>query len=146
MKTFDFNLSDPVTFHKDGQTEESTCLTFYAPAVKNRKHVARLKQGFMRAGASLDGEVSEEDKKKAVEARGDDEIKPSEVLAILQMSDKTDYEGYIETFVNLITSGVCKIDDSVPMSKAVLDGISCADLDNAMGEYLVNFILGSLEK
>jgi hypothetical protein len=146
MKTFDFSLSESVKFHDQGKADaESTCLTFYAPSVKNRKHVAKLKQGFMRAGASLDGETSEEEKKKASEARGDDAIKPSEVLAILQMSE-TDYEGYIETFVNLITSGVCKIDDAIPMTKSILDGMSCEDLEKAMGEYLVNFILGSLEE
>jgi hypothetical protein len=55
MKTFEYTLSEPVKFHKGGQTEETTLLVFQAPSAKNRKKVAKLKQGMMRAIEGIQG-------------------------------------------------------------------------------------------
>ena len=139
MKTFEYTLSDPVKFHKGGSTEETTLLVFQAPSAKNRRKVSRLKQGFMQAVSSIKAEGTDAKKEGKAE-----DIKPQEILSVLQMSD-IDYESYVETFFSLVTDGICKVDGSeVSLTGQMLDEVSCDDLDKIMGEYLVNFIIGSL--
>ena len=139
MKTFEYTLSDPVKFHRQGQTEESTLLVFQAPSAKNRKKVAKLKQGMMRAIDGIQGESVQN-----VDGKPED-INPREVLALLQMSSVIEYDEYLETFVGLMTSGVCRVDGSeIMLNEKMLEDVTCEDLDNILGEYLVNFILGSL--
>jgi hypothetical protein len=61
------------------------------------------------------------------------------------MSSVIEYDEYLETFVGLMTNGVCRVDDSeIMLNDKMLEDLTCEDLDNILGEYLVNFILGSL--
>jgi hypothetical protein len=141
MKTFDFTLSDSIKYQTGGETTEGSMLELTAPSVNNRKRVAKLKQGFMRVVNDLqnDKTVKSEDKK------GEAEIKPEEILVLLQMGS-IEYDEYMDIFVNLLTAGVCKIDGKEPLNTLRADSISFDDMERLMGEYLVNFILGSLGK
>lgn len=138
MKTFDFNLSGPINYHAEGTSEEGHSLTLAAPSVKARKKSAKLKQGVMRAVSSLQGNADTQSDKK-----GKEDIKGEEILALIQMSD-IDYGEYIDTFIDLLCKGVCKIEDKVEITSNIAEDISFEDMEKLMGEYLVNFILGSL--
>lgn len=138
MKTFDFTLQTPIEYHDKGEKKESTLLTLSAPNVKARKNAARLKQGIMRAinGIEVKGEI---DQKKSKE-----DIKPNEVLALIQMSN-VEYDEYIDTFIKLLGCGICKIEDSIVMTNTIAESIEdFEDIERLMGEYLVNFLIGSL--
>lgn len=136
MKTFEFTLSEPLKYHGGGENTESCKLELTAPSVKNRKKAAKLKQGFMRCINDLASDsTANEDK--------DHKIKPEEILVLLQMGS-VEYDEYIEIFMGLITEGVCKIEGKVALTKDLAEEISFEAMERLMGEYLVNFILGSL--
>lgn len=139
MKTFDFTLSESIEYQSEGSTQTASMLELTAPSVNNRKRVAKLKQGFMRAINDLQGDKSVEGGEKDK----DHKIKPEEVLALLQMGS-VEYDEYIDIFVNLLVSGVCKIDGKEPLTAIRVDNISFTDIERLLGEYLVNFILTSL--
>ena len=138
MKTFEFTLSSPVKFHEKGETVESFLLELMAPSAKNRKKIAKLKQGFMRVVGEL-----QNDKPAQKEEKGDHKVKPEEILALLQMGS-IDYADYIDIFMDLLTSGICNADGSTSLTVSMAESISFEDIEKLMGEYLVNFILGSM--
>jgi hypothetical protein len=137
MKSFDFTLSGPVSFQGTGENKKTTLLTFYAPSVKHRKRAAKLKSGFMQAVSSIE-------ETEAKQSKSSEEIKPSEILALLQMYC-SNYDEYLELFLSLATDGVCKLDGSeVKLQTHNIEDTAFDDLERMMGEYLVNFIVGSL--
>lgn len=139
MKTIEFILSDPIEFQTGGEHAEGKTLELTAPAVNNRKRVAKLKQGLMRCINDL--QTNESVKKESKPDSSD--IKPEEILVLLQMGS-VEYDEYMDIFVNLLTSGVCKVEGKEPMTSTLVEKMSFADLEKLMGEYLVNFTIGSL--
>lgn len=139
MKTFDFTLSEPIDYQAKGENTKASLLELSAPAVNNRKRAAKMKQGFMRVVNELPDSAKQEGKK------GDEKVKPEEILALLQMGS-IEYDEYMDIFFNLLTSGICKVEGEVELTQHMADKISFEDLEKLMGEYLVNFILASLEK
>lgn len=137
MKTFDFTLSEPVDYQTGGENTKASMLELTAPSVNNRKRVAKLKQGFMRVINDLPETAKKEEKKD------NEKVKPEEILTLIQMGS-IEYDEYIDIFVNLLTSGVCKIEGEVAMTQLIAEKISFEDMERLMGEYLVNFILVSL--
>ena len=139
MKTFDFILSDPIKYQAKGENTEASLLELSAPAVNNRKKVAKLKQGFMRV---ING-LQNPDAKAAEGKKGNEKIKPEEIMALIQMGI-IEYDEYIDIFVSLLISGVCKVDGEVDITQHMVNKISFEDMEKLMGEYLINFIVGSL--
>ncbi len=139
MKTFEFSLSESISYHNKGESQEGHSLTLTAPTVKARKKAAKLKQGVMRAVSSLQGDanIKPEDKKSK------EDIKPEEILALIQMSS-IEYDEYMDIFIDLLCKGICKIEDEIEMTAQLADKMSFEDTEKLMGEYLINFILGSL--
>ena len=145
MKTFDFTLSDPIEYQAKGENTKASLLELSAPAANNRRKVAKLKQGFMRVVNEIPESAKQEAKEIVDKKEGEkkEETSPREILALLQMGS-IDYADYIDTFVGLLTSGICKVEGETPITGLMVDKISCEDLERLMGEYFVNFILGSV--
>ena len=147
MKTFDFTLSEPIKYQKDGANTEASMLELTSPAVNNRKKVARMKQGFMRVIGELPESAKLEAKESADKKEDDEKEKtnPREILSLLQMGS-IDYADYVDIFVSLLTSGICKVEGETPITAHMLDKVSFEDIEKLMGEYFVNFILTSMEE
>jgi hypothetical protein len=145
MKTFDLMLSEPIKYQSKGENTESSLLELSAPAANNRRKVAKLKQGFMRVVNEIPESAKQQAKEIVDKKEGDkkEETSPKEILALLQMGS-IDYADYIDIFVGLLTSGICKVEGETPITSLMVDKISCEDLERLMGEYFVNFILGSV--
>ena len=141
MNTFEFTLKDPIDYQHKGENDTGNYLTLTAPSAKNRKHVCKLDQGFMRSAMAITDDAAEKPK----EEDADRTLKPEEVLALLQMSSVIEFDEYVDRFVKLLCDGVCKVEGKADLTKELLEKISYKDLVKLLGEYLVNFILGSLE-
>ena len=76
MKTFDFTLSEPIDYQAKGENTKASLLELSAPAVNNRKKVAKLKQGFMRV---ING-LQNPDAKTVEGKKGNEKIKPEEII------------------------------------------------------------------
>jgi hypothetical protein len=122
----------------EGSEQEASLLALTAPSVKNRKPAAKLKQGFMRAINEIPQNTAKETKPDK-----DQKITPKDVLALVQMGSM-DYGEYMDTFIALLTSGVCMVEGKEPMTAPIADKIRLEDMERLMGEYLINFIVGSL--
>ena len=140
MKTFDFTLSEPIDYQAKGENTKASLLELSAPAVNNRKKVAKLKQGFMRV---ING-LKNPDAKGAEGKKSNEKVKPEEILALIQMG-AIEYDEYMDIFVSLLVSGICKVEGEVDITQHMVDKISFEDMERLMGEYLINFIIGSLE-
>lgn len=146
MKTFDFTLSGPISYQATGENTQASMLELTAPSVKNRKKVAKLKQGFMRVINDLPETQKKEAQEQAEKEKGKSEAPdPQEILTLIQMG-AVEYDEYIDIFVSLLVSGICKIEGEVAMTQLIADKISFQDMEKLMGEYLVNFILVSGEE
>ena len=85
-------------------------------------------------------EAAEHKEKK--EGGKEEKTHPKEILTLLQMGS-IDYADYVDIFVNLLTSGICKVEGETEITSHMVEKISFEDLERLMGEYFVNFILGS---
>ena len=141
-------LSKSIDFHKDGQTASSNVVTLKAPSTKSRKQTAKIKQAFFRAMKSMQNSVSAEDIEKQRAAKlgaptSEQEMSGHQILTMILMSDE-DYEKFQENFADLFTSGNALLDDSVVLTKTIIENLTDADFDNLIAEYLENFTFGSL--
>lgn len=145
---FDFELTTPLKYHKDGDSAEARILVLKAPAKKHRKQSIRIKQGFFQAmqyhqANNSSSEKAVEEAKKKIEA-GDETITGQEIMMMLYMSD-VDIERFDEAFDKLLLSpGICMVDDAVQLTGPILDELSEEDTDRLLGEYLENFFVGSM--
>lgn len=150
MKTITYTLSDSIEYQCEGQNTEGMSLELTAPSVRHRKKAAKLKQGLMRSLGDTQQASNESDVKASVDAIKEGgntsyEAKAHELLVVLQMSSSVKYEDYLEIFVDLLTEGICKMDGKEPMTKDIINKISFEDIEKILGEYLENFIVGSIQ-
>lgn len=133
----EFVLDRPIDFAASGELAKGKLLILKAPSARNQKERIRLQQGFFQAISSLknDGEA----KKDA----GAGEIKGSEILALM-LSSSVDMVAYHDDFKRLITSGVCLVEGTEPLTVPLYDKLSLDDLDRMLGDYLAGFILSSV--
>lgn len=138
MKTFTFELSEPIEYSAQGELRDGKSITFYAPKPSQRKRVMKLKQAFFQSLPKATGTEAPREKQTNTE---DPEIDGDAVLLIIAQSD-TDYAEFIETgrFV-LCDNG--KIEDAVSLTSVTLDKVSMDDMEQMVGQYVANFIVKS---
>jgi len=147
--TFDFILSQDITFQYKGDTVEAKLLTLKAPSAKNMKRVVQLQAGFSASLKSLQSQISEKEKEDAIKqaaSKTDDEkkFKGSEVMDLIKIAGAIELEHYYDTFKRLLCSEnpvVCTVDDKLGMIENIYDQILFTDLENLLGEYLANFLV-----
>lgn len=144
---FNFRLEQPIKYHKSGEVVETFELVLRAPSKKTRKPAIKLKKGFFSAlnYHQQNSDVTEEQKAAAKKSlKEDDNMSGQEVMMMLYMSD-VDMEKIDDAFTSLLLSpGICKIDDEIDLTDAILDTMSDEDLDRLLGDYLANFFIGSI--
>lgn len=136
MKSFVFELPEPLEYSTGGNVTDGTQITFYAPKPNQRKKTAQLKQAFFRA-LPKEGGGSNQDQK------GDEfSIEGNEVLFVVAQSD-SDYGQFIETGRSLICDKLGKVDDVEFFTTVMADKLDLDTLESMIGEYVANFILRS---
>ena len=145
---FDFELTTPIKYQKDGEFHEARVIAVKAPSKKHRKQSIRIKQGFYQAmqyhqANNASSEKAVEEARKKLE-EGDETITGQEIMMMLYMSD-VDIERFDEAFDKLLLSpGICMVDDAVQLTTPILDELSEEDTDRLLGEYMENFFVGSM--
>lgn len=133
----EFVLGRPIDYAASGELAKGKLLILKAPSSRNQKERIRLQQGFFQAISSLKNDG--ESKKDA----GSADIKGSEILALM-LSSSIDMVAFHEDFKRLITSGVCLVEGTEPLTVPLYDKICPDDLDRMLGDYLAGFILSSV--
>ena len=138
MKTFTFELEEPVEYSHGGDLVEGSSITFYAPKPNQRKKTTKLKQAFFRALPTDPNQANENQEKDE-----DFEIGGAEILFLIAHSKEADYPSFIETGRSLVCDKVGKVDDTEFFTTVVADKLDIDTLENIIGEYVANFIVRS---
>ena len=136
MKTFEFELEEPIEYGVGGNVATGSKVVMYAPKAKQRKKTGQLKQMFFRA-LPTDGDADADVKEGA-----ESEITGDMILFLIAQSAE-DYTDFIEVGKSLICDGNAKIDDLEKFNAAHAEMLSIDDLDRMVGGYVAHFIVRS---
>ncbi len=140
MKSFTFDLSEPLEYSRNGEVVLGEKIVLYAPKPAQRKKAMKLKQTFFQSLPKGDGSAQQNNKEKESE-----EIEGHMVLFIVAQSD-ADYAEFIETGRSLICDRNAKIDDAEYLTTFTMDKIDLDEMENMVGQYVANFIVRSALK
>ena len=130
-------LKNPVKYHKNGEIEYSHELTLFAPTGSHRRELVKLKQYFIKAIKSLQGNENSD------QAPSEDGGLTAEAISYVFMFSDIDFNEIIDTFEALITKGLCNVDDNQKITSSIYKNIMPDDLEKIIGEYLLAFLLSS---
>lgn len=139
MKTFDFELSEPVEYSAKGDVTTGSKIVCYAPKPSQRSKVMKLKQIFFQSLPKTNQQKTESKEQESSEITG------SEVLFVVAQSDAS-YPDFIELGRSIICDRNAKIDDAEYITTAIIDKISLDDLELLVGGYVANFIVNAALK
>jgi hypothetical protein len=128
-------LTTPVTYAHKGNQEQATFVELTAPAARNSKECAALKQAFWKS-IDTDAEGSSEAEPT--------NVTPEDVVTMIAMSRDSDLADALEVAKRLFTKGkVANLDGEAPLTSPVIENMAMEDLEGMFGTYMVNFILAS---
>lgn len=143
---FTFTLRKPIPWVNagtDGTQQFAKELVLKAPSNRQRHQTAALSQGFMQAVHSMQDKAKAEAAKVEDKADKDHQIKGTEVLSAVMMSD-IDFVAYQETFRTLLLNDIAFVSDGQKLTSPMYDNMSTEDSQNLMGEYIAIFLISSL--
>jgi hypothetical protein len=149
MKEIDFVLNDPVEYHNKGQSELLNKVVMTAPTAAMVKYTAPLKQIFMECftdqiTALKDLPVSEIEKAREEAKKDNNDFDSNGVSMVLSRTKEP--EKLHQAFKELCCAGVIKTPNGEKIALHTLDKFLLDDYERLLGEYLANFILGSMMK
>lgn len=128
---FDYTLIEDLSYQVDGNLEKATYITVSAPCMKMRKLAMKLKQYFFRGISSFAA-------KSAGGAPPKDKLDAQAYIAAFYMSG-SDICEVCDLFGDILLKSA-KVEGKIQMNKLMLEEISQTDLENLLGEYMVNFL------
>lgn len=145
INEFEFLLESPIKIARAGDEDLVFRVIVKAPTARNRAHLIRLKQGFLKAAVSASKLESNQQQKEAAKDDQAAEISADAIMALLYISD-IDLPKLEEEFRLLLLTGGLQVVEGIPTNSHMLDQISHNDFENMMGQYFVNFIISSSMK
>jgi len=159
------SLENQVCLTVSGNENYYRELVIKAPTSKHQKHYVVLKsaiiKSFMKSEQSQDSDKKESsesesssditaeqdsDKKESSESESSSDITAEQVIMLLMMSD-IDTDKIFEAFKGILfTPKTALFDNTIEMNQLLYDKLSMGDIENALGEYINVFIVGSLKK
>lgn len=137
---FQFPVTSPFQIAAKGNVEDATFITFHAPTAKVIGECSSLKQAFFRAFT----ESGERNTSSETQADPDVEIFGHDVIDLLASSSNVDMPDVMDIAKKLFMApGIALVNGEIKFGTAVVDRMSAEDFQNAVGEYLVFFVLAS---
>jgi len=138
LKTeFKYVLKSPFSYSKDGQVIDAQFITLKAPTSRTTTECASLKQAFFRA-------MSEQEGGDADKADPDFDISGSDIMTLIAMSKSVDLPEVLAIGKKLFQQpGIALVDGETKLGNELMNRMSVDDLEDLLGDYLVNFILAS---
>jgi hypothetical protein len=135
---FEYILKTKFGYASKGETAEATFITLFAPTSKTTRQCAALKQAFFRAMGEQEGGGGEEQTDSSFDIEG------SDVMALLAMSKNVDLPDVIDISKQLFKMpGIALVDGETKLGESLIDRMSVDDIEDMLGEYMINFILAS---
>lgn len=130
---FDLKQSN-VSYSSGGNQVGATFISLTAPTSRHSRQCAYLKQAFFRAlpdGGNPDSDAKFETPSGA------------EMITILAMSKHVELPDVLDVGKDLLLQGVAMVDGDQKLNQHILDQIHAEDVEEMIGEYMVNFTLAS---
>lgn len=146
-REFEYSLQVNISIHKNGEKQFANKIKLLAPSSAQRTNRCIIKQAFMNAGKKSGGGDSSGSSQTQTSDDQDIEITNAEQVAGMLYSnlDYNEISRVMEAFIDLLTSG-CGIALEERLTTFHIDQIDSEDLDNMLGEYIVNFLIPSWMK
>lgn len=139
------SLENPVCLTVSGNENYYRELVIKAPTSKHQKHYVVLKSALIKAFMKSE-QSQDSDKKESSESDSSSEITAEQVVMLLMMSD-IENDKIFEAFKGILfTAKTALFDNTTEMNQLLYDKLSMGDIENALGEYINVFIVGSLKK
>lgn len=145
INEFEFLLESPIKIARAGDEDLVFRVIVKAPTARNRAHLIRLKQGFLKAAVEASKNSAVSGAKEEAKDGASDEISAEAIMALLYISD-IDLPKLEDEFRALLLSGGLSVVEGVPTNAHMVDQISHNDFEKMMGQYFVNFIVSSSMK
>jgi len=140
LKTeFQYVLKSPFSYASKGETIEAKFVVLTAPTSRTTHECAALKQAFFRAMGEQDSTTA-----TGAEQASDYTIEGPDIMTLLAMSKNVDFPDVLEVAKRLFQMpGIALVDGETKFGSALIDRMSIDDLEDMLGQYMVNFILAS---
>jgi hypothetical protein len=139
------SLENPVCLTVSGNENYYRELVIKAPTSKHQKHYVVLKSALIKAFMKSE-QSQDSDRKETSESDSTSEITAEQVIMLLMMSD-VDTDKLFEAFKGILfTPKTALFDNTLEINQLLYDKLSMGDIENALGEYINVFIVGSLKK
>lgn len=130
---FDLKRSN-ITYAHAGDQPSASFILLTAPTSRHSRECAFLKQAFFRA-VPRDQEPDPDAKFESPSG--------ADMITILAMSRDVDLADVIDVGKKLLVQGVAMVDGSEKLNQTILDRMHQEDVEEMIGEYMVNFTLAS---
>lgn len=149
-KSFTYELKTHIFPNSPNQVKTLTC---FEPTKLHQSLVCQLKTMLMKtmmASAKENKDIVNENKKKdnKEDKKEDTKIDAEMFITIVTLAAGQDEE-FSSRFYDvfeclLLSSNICQTDKQIGLDKLVYDQFLMEDVDNLMGEYIVNFLTPSV--
>ncbi len=134
---FKYVLKNPFSYSKDGQVIDAQFIALTAPTSRTTTECAALKQAFFRA-------MGEQEGGDADKVDPDFNIEGSDIMTLIAMSKGVDLPDVLDIGKKLFQQpGIALVDGETKLGNELMNRMSVDDLEDMLGDYLVNFILAA---
>lgn len=137
---FQFELSKPLSYAHKGEQKETEFITLYEPSYENMENCVWLKQAFLKAATAIaDSQTADESSEaSASDLTGDN------IIAMFYQSDEDMFKVILHGVELLKMKGIALLGGQEKLTTPLISKISNIDIENMIGDYMVNFILASV--
>ena len=134
---FTFELSNPISYQDETGQKETKTLVLYAPSNKLSKQKVKLRQKVITSFLALGGGSRNQNKANEDEKAS---LEPEQILFALAANDK--FIDIKNEFCDLLKSGCLSLEGKCnTVTDYHLQQINDEELEEVMGQYIVNFII-----
>ena len=139
-REFEYTLQSNIGIHKDGEKQFCNKIVLKAPNSKQTEQRVMLKQAFMSA---MEKSSSAKDSASKGKDRTFDISECEQIISLIYMNlTSKEIIDLFDAFKDLLITGCGKALE-MALTAFAIDQIDSEDLDNMMGEFIVNFLIPS---
>ena len=129
-----FHLTTRFTYAHQGDSAEASFIVLTDPSTRCSDECAELTQAFMLAIRPT------RDRPESAEAPGPQAtLDSSDIINIMYMCTDVKFPQVLRVAKRLFTSGIAMVDGEVKLTKNLLDKMSQRDLEEMLGQFMVDF-------
>jgi len=141
---FTYNLIHPVKFANNSKQDEIEYIVLSSPSTNQLRSSRMLKQLIMRGMLEVSNKI---DTKEEVKGKKQNAGIDCDAVLLMMYGSNCDVDEYFSAFERLLKTEIAKINGTnIALIPDLYNSLSPDDIDNILGEYIVNFLMPSKMK